>query len=337
VSACPGAGKKDDGSVAQPGPNDNPLAQLAMLGQHLHRQQMVALEHLLVLGGRSASIALAARDQIDTLADAEFKVSSQTGEDGIIEWLVQRVPTSSRRFIEFGVESYAESNTRYLLRTRHWKGLVFDASAANIEAINGAASIWMYDLTARSAFITRENINELIAGNGFTGGIGLLSIDIDGNDYWVWEAIDAVSPDIVICEYNAVFGDLRTLTIPYQPTFQRHMAHHSHLYYGASIGALTALARRKGYELVGTTSSGHNAFFVRGDLASGLAIRDRRPRPSLIRESRDEEGRLTYAAGRARLDLIKAMPVVDVTTGETAPLESFGALYSDDWLKQLGA
>jgi hypothetical protein len=258
-------------------------------------------------------------------------VFSQMGEDGIIEWLVQNLPIRSERFIEFGVEDYVESNTRYLLRNRNWRGLVLDASVKNIESIKNDELFWKHDITARSAFITKENINEIIAQCGYAGGIGLLSIDIDGNDYWVFEAIDVVEPDIVICEYNAVLGDVHALTIPYDPAFQRGIAHYSLLYFGASIRALERAAARKGYALVGSNGAGHNAVFVRADLASRLSIEDRRALPSLFRESRNEDGSLSHVGGLDRAALIAHMPVLDVDTGRTAPLGSFGNLYSPAW------
>src|SRR5581483_4146022 len=141
-----------------------------------------------------------------------------------------------------------------------------DGSAANMERVRSEDLYWRHDLTALNAFIDRSNISAFIADNGFSGPVGVLSIDIDGNDYWVWEAIECVQADIVVCEYNAVFGDVYPITIPYQRDFRRTAAHRSNLYFGASISALRLLASRKGYELVGTNRAGVNAFFVRRDL-----------------------------------------------------------------------
>jgi len=87
-----------------------------------------------------------------------------------------------------------------------------------------------------------------------------LSIDIDGNDYWVWEAIDSVDPVMTICEYNAVLGDLYPIAIPYDPAFTRTVPNYHHLYYGASIAALQMIAQRKRYTFLGSNSAGNNAF-----------------------------------------------------------------------------
>ena len=204
------------------------------------------------------------------LRDCEFKVYSQWGEDGIIDHLVSRIEIPERVFVEFGVEDYTEANTLFLLKHRYWRGLVIDASPDNIESIRRGRVLWKYDLRAECSFITRENINELIARNGIGGDIGLLSVDIDGNDYWIWDAITCVSPRIVISEYNSLFGPTATVSVPYKPNFDRSAAHPSRLYYGASIGALDHLARARGYSLVASNSAGNNVFFVRDDCLAGL-------------------------------------------------------------------
>ena len=169
----------------------------------------------------------------------EFKVFSQSGEDGVIQWLIKNIQVSSERFIEFGVQNYTEANTRFLLMHDNWSGLIMDGSKENIDYARHDNVCWMHDLTPVHAFITAENINELIRENGFSGDIGILSVDIDGMDYWVWRAIDCITPDIVICEYNSRFGGERAVTLPYDASFYRTKAHYSNLYFGASIRAMS--------------------------------------------------------------------------------------------------
>jgi hypothetical protein len=211
--------------------------------------------------------------------------------------------------------------------------LVIDGSPENVDDIRTQDVHWRHDLTATCAFIDRDNINVLIAEQGHRGAIGLLSIDIDGNDYWVWEAIHSVDPVIVVCEYNAVFGDRYALTIPYQQEFFRTRAHHSNLYFGASIQALIGLAQRKGYTFVGTTSSGVNAFFVRNDRASAVlaALEGVWAFPSAAREARDSDGRLTFVRGTARAELIGQLSLVDLDRNVETKLASCPDLYSDEW------
>jgi hypothetical protein len=253
-----------------------------------------------------------------SLQDFEFKVYSQWGEDGIIQFLVRNVPIENRKFVEFGVQDYKESNTRFLLQHDSWSGLVMDCSADEIEKIRRDGLYWRNDLCAVCAFIDRDNINTLLTENGFQGDIGLLSIDIDGNDYWVWEAVEAASPRIVVCEYDSLLGCERAVTTPYDRNFDRTKAHYSFLYGGASIAALHKLASRKGYALVGSNSSGVNAFFVRNDVLGSL--KPLTPEQGYVkisvRNSKDREGNLTYLSFEDSRKLIADMPFFDVDRNE---------------------
>jgi hypothetical protein len=250
-------------------------------------------------------------------------VFSQWGEDGIIQRLIDTVNIEHKTFIEFGVEDFSEANCLFLLRKDNWRGFVIDGSPKNMQRLREAPYFWKYDLHAVDAFITRANINELLARSGFDGDLGILSVDIDGNDYHVLQAISGWRPRILICEYNAAFGSQRNITVPYDPSFQRTSKHHSNLYFGASLGAMAALAGRLGYVLVGTNSNGANAFFVRQDLMNDklrALTTEQAFTPSLFRESRDAQGRLTYFTGEDRLKVIKGLPVVNVETGLEEPL-----------------
>lgn len=262
---------------------------------------------------------LRARGPLPRLADAEFKVFSQFGDDGIIQYLVHLLAPLPRTFIEFGTEDYSESNTRFLLVNDLWRGLVMDGSERHMAHVRAQEYHWRHDLTAVQAFVDRDNVNGLFRDAGFAGEIGLLSVDIDGNDYWVWERIDAVQPVVTVCEYNAVFGPARAVTVPYDPRFDRTRYHPSNLCWGASLKALCLLAERKGLAFVGTNSAGNNAYFVRRDrlgplrpLAAEEGFTD-----ACFRESRDERGRLTFLSGDARRAAIADAEVVDVETGKT--------------------
>ena len=182
-------------------------------------------------------------------AASEFRVSSQWGEDGILQHLLRHVPISRKVFVEFGVENYTESNTRFLMTNNQWSGLVIDGSVNNIEFIKRDNIYWRHDLKAVQGFITKENINDLLRSNGITGEIGLLSVDIDGNDYWVWDAIDVITPSFVVVEYNSRFGPDRAVTIPYQSDFRRAYAPGRGIYYGASLAALTNVGRKRATHL----------------------------------------------------------------------------------------
>lgn len=278
------------------------------------------ISELMLLQGKQLCIENEKRLEVNSIHDVEFRVFSQFGEDGIIQYLIKKtnIKVGERIFIEFGVENYLESNTRFLLMNNNWRGLVFDGSPKNIESIKSQDYYWRHDLTAKCAWITRDNINELLTENGFGGDIGILSIDIDGNDYWVWEKISCVNPVIVITEWNSVFGAEKCISIPYDAEFNRSTAHHSNLFYGASISALSFLAKKKGYALVGSNSAGNNLFFVRNDRLNGLKEMSIEEAyiESKIRESRDKEGKLSYLSGKSRIEEIRGMVVTDVISLE---------------------
>lgn len=215
------------------------------------------------------------------------RVYSQFGEDGFLAFLLRQLVPSRRFFVEFGVEDYREANTRWLLEQEHWAGLVLDGSTDNIAALRARLTYERNALQAETAFITRENINDLLTQHGATGELGVLSIDIDGNDYWVWEALTAATADIVIVEYNFRFGPDAAVVVPYDPSFVKHTAHPSALYYGASLAALTELGRRKGYDLVGCSDGGANAFFVRQDKRP-TSVPVRTPQEAFVAGTHDE-------------------------------------------------
>ena len=292
------------------------------------------VEKFFVLQGITCSTQIINRYPIETLADVEFSVFSQWGEDGIIEWLIQRNEDMPETFIEFGVEDFTESNCRLLLMNRNWRGLVMDSSKKNIDIIRADSVSWKYDLTSICQFVTCENINSVIESSDINGEIGFLSVDIDGNDYWVWKSIDCVKPHFVIVEYNAAFGDVEPISIPYRGDFARTKAHSSNLYFGASIAALSHLAAEKGYTLLGSNRAGNNAFFVRNDRLHifDSLIKNKKARPSRFRESRDSFGDLSFIRGIGRSQCIKDMPVVDVITGKRQVLGKLDSLYSKEWI-----
>jgi hypothetical protein len=257
-----------------------------------------------------------------SLRDAEFKVFSQFGDDGIIQYLIHRLSPLPDSFVEFGVEDYRESNTRFLLLNDNWRGLVLDSNQKNISRIQESEIYWRHTLTAKSAWITRDNINHLLRDAGFVGDIGLLSIDIDGNDYWVWEKLDAVNPVVTIVEYNSVFGPDLAVTIPYDPNFARYKVHFSGQFWGASLSALHLLAKRKGYSLVGCNSGGNNAYFIRSDRIGNLPLLE--PGKAFVdarwRDSRSKNEKLNYLTGPERFEAIADMEVVDLRENELAKL-----------------
>lgn len=276
-----------------------------------------------MLLGKLFTDKVKAAQEKELLENVEFKVFSQHGEDGIIQYIINKIEIPNKTFVEFGVETYTESNTKFLLQNNNWSGLIIDGSPQYIEYIKQQNLYWKYELTAVSSFITKDNINQILTSNNIQGDIGLLSIDVDGNDYWIWEAISVIQPRVVICEYNSVFGNSHAISIPYKSDFFRTKAHYSNLYFGCSIPALCHLAKNKGYDFIGCTSAGNDAFFIRKDLSSPFKVLDSKDGyvESKFRESRDIKGKLTFISGKNRIKQIEHMMVCDVTNNQVLPIK----------------
>ena len=257
------------------------------------------------------------------IQDYEFKVTSQTGEDGIIQFLINKIPIKNKIFIEFGVENYTEANTRFLLQNDNWSGLIIDGNPNHMNSVKNSTLGWKYDLKTVACFITKDNINDIIKNAGIEGEIGILSVDIDGNDYWVLDAIDCVNPQILIVEYNSMFGPTAKITVPYDENFVRREKHYSNLYYGASISALTELANKKGFSLLGSNKFGNNLFFARQDYQpiENQVPPEKAYVKSKFKESRDQDRNLTYLAHSEGLKLIGELDIIDIQTSNLVKIK----------------
>jgi hypothetical protein len=211
---------------------------------------------------------LAKNQQLPPIAETGFRVFSQFEEDGKLLFLFSVIGMDNKTFIEFGSDDGVNSNSANLYFNFGWYGLFIDGNA---EAIRRGQKFfakyphpWHYKPKFVCAKITRENINELIAGAGIQGEIGLLSIDLDGNDYWIWDAIHVVSPKVVIIETHNEFG-MNNIVVPYDANYVYPGKHP--VYHGASPVAMTHLANRMGYRLVGANDLGFNFIFVKNGIA----------------------------------------------------------------------
>jgi hypothetical protein len=255
----------------------------------------------------------------ERLYSKEFRAYSQFGDDGIIQYLIFILGLDpSSKFIEFGVGDFFESNSHFLLVNNNWSGFVMDGSDDNINKIKSSSIFWRYDLQAIATFITAENINDLISKSEFEN-IQYLHIDLDGNDYWVLKnlKIEKLDPDILILEYNSIFGPDRMISVPYDPKFYRFDAHRSGQYFGASLSALVQLAEEKGYYFIGCNSAGNNAYFLANKhktifsgLSTNVGFVDAK-----FRDTRDASGQLTYPQREVARTSIKGMPVINVKSG----------------------
>lgn len=253
------------------------------------------------------------------LEDKEFKVYSQWGDDGIIQYLIEKLNIQNKFFIEFGVSDFYESNSHFLMVNNNWSGFVIDGSEKNINRLKKTDIYWRYNLNAICSFITKSNINKLISEN-VDHKIGMLHIDLDGNDYWILQQInlDQIEPDIVILEYNYIFGIERSITIPYSDDFNRFKNHHSGLFFGASLKALIDSMEDKNYYFIGTNSARNNAYFLKNKYHS--MIRAQKPKQKHIeakfRISRDQAGSLDYRSDDKLLKDLRGLKVHNTISNE---------------------
>jgi hypothetical protein len=213
------------------------------------------------------------------LADVQFRSYSQNGEDGILLYIFSLVGTTSKKAVEICAGNGIECNSANLILNHRWLGLLVDG---DIEQVNMGKEFyarhpdtsWLKP-TIVHAWVTAENVNELICSNGYGGEIDLLSLDLDGVDYWIWKAIDSIQPRVVVLEYNWIWGASRSVTIPYRPDYVNAdpggvRGGIGNRYFGGSLPAFVKLGREKGYRLIGCEGWGFNAFFLRNDVGADI-------------------------------------------------------------------
>jgi hypothetical protein len=190
-----------------------------------------------------------------------FRVYSQGDEDGILREIFRRIGETNRTFVELGAAEGIENNTLFLL-LQGWRGLWVEGSERKAKAARSrlASEIKSKRLLIEQRFITTSNIGEVLQA---PPEIDLLSIDLDGNDYYILEAIKSVSPRVILAEYNAKFPP----DVVWVMEYNEHHRYDSTDYFGASLKAFELLLSERGYSLVGCNLLGTNAFFVRADLA----------------------------------------------------------------------
>jgi hypothetical protein len=238
----------------------------------------------------------------------EYSYLSQNGEDGIIRFIFSEIGFASRRFVEFGFGPTQCNSLRLILRER-FQGLLMDGSIENCDFFNRASRKFGLDgVQAFRTFLTRENLNQTILDHGISGDIDFLSLDVDGNDYWLWEALDCASPRVACIEYNAGIGPSLSWSVPYDPEFERYAKHPSGFFHGASLKALESLGKRKGYCLKGCDSTGTNAFFLREDVVTPAL-----PTLTAAEAYRPHQNWLGRGFSEAeQLEIMKSMPYVEV-------------------------
>jgi hypothetical protein len=202
-------------------------------------------------------------DDPTDLTAYELRILSSGGEDGIVHEVLHRAGFPTRRSVEIGCGANG-GNSGVLAACFDYDALMLDGDEELVEIARNRFR--GKTATIEAAWITREGVNDLVAGHAFTGEIDYLGIDLDGMDYWIWESLTVCDPLLVVAEYNALWGPDVSATVAYEPSFDRHGSKDRGIpkgYYGVSLSGVTGLAERRGYRLVATSNGPSNAFFLK--------------------------------------------------------------------------
>ncbi len=197
------------------------------------------------------------------IRDVGFRKYSQFEEDGILLYIFSLIPPINRTCVEICAGNGVECNTANLIINHGWWGHLFDGDEQNVKSgkafFAACKDTFLYPPRFNRAWFTAENVNEHIAASGARGPIDLLSLDIDGMDYWIWKAISVVDPQVVVCETHSPIPPDKALTVPYDPEFICRSGNVR----GASLAAMSKIGKEKGYRLIGAHRYGFNAFFMK--------------------------------------------------------------------------
>jgi uncharacterized protein YacL (UPF0231 family) len=276
---------------------------IAHVEQQLQKLEKSNVTYQAVSKGTQIALALqyrelASQGKVLKFSDVEFRNFSQTGEDGILHYIFSLIGTHNKKCVEICAGAGNECISANLILNHGWYGLLVDGDPKNVETgqafYRGHPDSKLIPPCFLHRWVSRESVNAIIEEPGFDGEIDLLTIDMDGIDYWIWDAITVTNPRVVVVEFLAHFPD-RAITvpyrhdfvgiwIPYEPSdvendFSKDVTRIGHggklsrwstYYGGASLGAFIKLGKRKGYRLIGANSTGYNAFFLRDDVAPDL-------------------------------------------------------------------
>ena len=278
------------------------------------------LHNLKFMVGQAAVMSSRSNSQnFENLWDAEVKVFSQWGEDGILDFLCEKIGISKPNIIEIGAGNFMECNSRFIAEFRNANVIAVDGRDDLTTAVKASPLYWKSNIIPIVEWVTPDNINRIMdIGEEQFGKVDIFSIDLDGNDYWILRDVSLLNVAIVVLEYNPIFGASLKVTIPRNDEFDRYKSHFSGLYYGASLQAFIDLMLAKGFDFVGTNRVGNNAFFVHSRYVNKFDFDTKSNYNKYvdwrIRESRSPKGELTYLSGSERLKVINDLPLMDLNT-----------------------
>ena len=258
-------------------------------------------------------------NNISRLDQTECKIFSQNGEDGILNYIISMLKLERPNFIEIGVGTYIEANTRFIYDRFSSKGIIIDSVNDLKTKVFSNVNSWKGDLRVVEEKVSTENINNIISEN-CDFDVDIFSLDIDSIDYWIINKLKPNISKIFVAEYNAVFGSSLEITVPNLKDFERKKYHYSHLCYGMSLKALINIMKKKNFYFIGTNSIRNNAFFISNNYPIDEYFKNLEVNKlnhyvdSNIRESRDIKNNLNHLYGENKLKEIYDCEVIDLSS-----------------------
>ncbi len=280
---------------------------------------MIGLSHILLSRKYYSKVSL--------LSDVDYKIFSQNGEDGILDYLLTSLAIENPKFLEIGVGDFTECNTRFIFDRCSAKGTIIDCINNFEEKVKKNVELWKGDLKIINKKINSENISDLIENSDCFFNLDIFSLDIDGIDYWVLNELPVKFSKIAVIEYNANFGPTLEISVPNIKNFNRTEYHYSNLCFGASLRAIINLMKSKGFKFIGVNKSCINAFFINEDFIQDLSLETVNERNlenftnSNYRESRSFEGKLTFLSGKNKINEIRNCDVINLANSDSEKIK----------------
>jgi len=256
---------------------------------------------------------------IRSLSDVDFKIFSQNGEDGIIDYLLYQLNIEKPKFVEIGVGDYTEANTRFIFERTSSKGAVIDSICDLENKIKKNLAVWRGELNIINKSVNSKNIIDILQSDDAMRDLDLFSLDIDGIDYWILDKLPNNFSKIAIIEYNPIFGWDMEVSVPNIDNFDRTKYHYSNLCFGMSLKAAIKIMENKNFYFVGSSLFRNNAFFISNDFDknkyfSNLIIGEyEKYIDSNFSESRNKANKLNYLNKKKQIDTIMNCEVIDLS------------------------
>lgn len=275
---------------------------------------MVGLAHILSIRKNYS--------EIKKLNDVDYKIFSQNGEDGIIDYLLTQLGIEKPKFLEIGVGDYSEANTRFIYEKSSAIGTIIDCERDLENKVKKNLDIWRGEISIIEKVVSSDNILEILNKNDSLFKLDLFSLDIDGVDYWILKKLPKDFSKIAIIEFNPLFGKDIEVTVPNINNFDRNKYHYSNLCFGMSIKAAINIMKEKNFYFVGTNLLRNNAFFISNRFKKdvffkNLEINDLSSSVNAtFSESRNKNKELNYLKYNERLKEILNCDIVDLKDGK---------------------